>query len=47
MEISIDDMIDYIETSALEDTKKLWLLKNISALRTKYKDKFGEDIKLD
>ena len=47
MEITIDDMIEYIQTSELADNKKLWLLKNINSLREKYKDKFGEDINLN
>lgn len=46
MNFSIDDLIDFVKTSELEDIRKLWLLKNIETLRVKYKDKFGEDINL-
>lgn len=47
MNLSIDDLVEYIQTSNLQDDRKLWVLKNIQALRNKYKDKYGEDINLE
>ena len=43
---TINDLIDFIVESDLENDKKSWLLKNVTHLRSKYQEKFNEDIEL-
>ncbi len=44
--MTLDDLIDFIIDSKLEQKEKEYLIKNLSHLRERFKEKFNKDITL-
>lgn len=46
LDLSIDDLFDLISESTMSPEQRLWLLKNLKHVRTKYVERFGEDVRI-
>ncbi len=44
--MTLDDLIDFIIDSKLEQKEKEYLIKNLTHLREKFQEKFNKDVKL-
>ena len=44
--MNLQDLIDFIVESDLEDNEKLWLCKNLKHIEDKFREKFDKDLEL-